>query len=289
VVDPRPWLIALLVAVSLALVALTVFRAKGSDWSARWQAYRARTADQLARTRQDTDLERFLVRQRQIAAVGAGFGLILGNAIADRLFLAALFGAVAWTGMGATLTVRTRRYMQRFQDQMPSMVSTVANAVKAGQSVMQALETVVEEFDDPVRAEVSEVIQDLRVGVALDIATRNWLARMPDEDLEIFGTAIILQRQTGGNLAEILENLAATMRERRKLLGQIRSLTTQGRMSGNILSALPAGLYCLLYVLMPERMGVLFTHPLGWAMLALCVGMVALGGYVIRRIVTIDV
>ena len=287
--DPRPWLIALLVAVSLALVFLTVFRSKGEAWAARWREHRDRTAEQLARTRQGTDLERFLSRQRGLTAAGALFGLLLGNGLADRGFLALLFGAVAWTGMGASLSMRTRRYMQRFQDQMPSMVSTVANAVKAGQSVMQALETVVEEFEDPVQSEVSEVIQDLRVGMALDVAMQAWLARMPDEDLEIFGTAIILQRQTGGNLAEILENLASTMRERRKLLGQIRSLTTQGRMSGNILSALPAGLYCLLYVLMPERMGVLFTHPLGWAMLALCVVMVGMGGYVIRRIVTIDV
>ncbi|MBU6430343.1 MAG: type II secretion system F family protein, partial [Cyanobacteria bacterium REEB65] len=182
-----------------------------------------------------------------------------------------------------------RRYLQEFEEQLPDMVSVIANAVKASFSVQQALELVTTEFTDPMAAEIVEVLQEIRVGVPFDHALANWSARMSNDDLDIFCTALIIQRQTGGNLSEVLDNLALTMRERRRIQGQIRTLTAQGRLSGTILTFLPVALYVVLYLIAPDRMGVLFTSTLGWALIAVCVVMVAIGSFIVRRIVTLDV
>ncbi|HEY9899631.1 MAG TPA: type II secretion system F family protein [Pantanalinema sp.] len=287
--DIRLILVVLLVALSAAIVAYLVFQKYGSALVERLAVYRSGVGLRLRRTRNPFSNERFSRFQQILTGITALLGLLIGAGVLGRLFMAAVFGAVSWFGADQYLNVLYRRYCKDFEEQLPDMVGVVANAVKAGNSVQQALELVVEEFTDPMSAEVSEVLHELRVGTALDVAIRNWLERMPNDDLEIFGMAVIIQRQTGGNLAEILDNLAGTMRDRKKMQGQIRTLTTQGRMSGAILSMLPVGLYCLLYLVMPERMGVLFTHPFGWAIIGVCAVMIGFGGFIISRIVAIDV
>jgi tight adherence protein B len=287
--DLRLGLVVLLVALSAAIAAYLALRQYGGGIVERLERYRTDVGDRLERTRNPYSTERFQRIQQVLSGAMALLGLLLGAGIAGRIFLAAVFGGVAWFGCDQYLNFLYRRYCKEFEEQLADMVGVVANAVKAGNSVQQALELVVEEFSDPMAAEVSEVLHELRVGTALDMAIKNWLERMDNDDLEIFGIAVIIQRQTGGNLAEILENLANTMRERKKMFGQIRTLTTQGRMSGTILSLLPVGLYIMLYLVMPERMGVLFTNPLGWAIIGLVAVMIGLGSFVVSRVVAIDV
>jgi tight adherence protein B len=257
-----------------------------SDW---FEDYRGKLDHQLRRTRNPFSNENF-ERMQQLSAGGAGLlGLLLGDGLLGRLFLMALFAGLTWWGFGRYLDILWQRYVKNFAEQLPDMVGVVANAVKAGHSVPQALELVIEEFQDPMASEVGEVAQELRMGVAMDQAMRNWSSRVEDDDLDIFCSAVIIQRQTGGNLAEILENLAGTMRERKKIHGQIRTLTTQGRMSGLVMSFLPLGLYVALYLIVPERMGLMFTHPMGWGLIALVALLLTIGGLFIKRIVTIDV
>lgn len=287
--DIRLILVVLLVALSAAIIAYLVFQKYGAALVEKLDVYRSGVGLRLRRTRNPFSNERFSRFQQILTGSTALLGLLIGAGVLGRLFMAAVFGAVSWFGADQYLNVLYRKYCKDFEEQLPDMVGVVANAVKAGNSVQQALELVVEEFTAPMSDEVSEVLHELRVGTALDVAIRNWLERMPNDDLEIFGMAVIIQRQTGGNLAEILDNLAGTMRDRKKMQGQIRTLTTQGRMSGAILSMLPVGLYCLLYLVMPERMGILFTHPFGWAIIGVCATMIGLGGFVISRIVAIDV
>lgn len=257
-----------------------------SDW---FEDYRGKLDHQLRRTRNPFSNENF-ERMQQLSAGGAGLlGLLLGDGLLGRLFLMGLFAGLTWWGFGRYLDILWQRYVKNFAEQLPDMVGVVANAVKAGHSVPQALELVIEEFQDPMASEVGEVAQELRMGVAMDQAMRNWSSRVEDDDLDIFCSAVIIQRQTGGNLAEILENLAGTMRERKKIHGQIRTLTTQGRMSGLVMSFLPLGLYVALYLIVPERMGLMFTHPMGWGLIALVALLLTIGGLFIKRIVTIDV
>ena len=243
----------------------------------------------LARTRNPLSSEHFTRNQALLAGLFAVLGLAIGPGILPRLFLAAVFGGAIWLGADRYLEFQLRRYQQEFEEQLPDMVGVIANAVKSSFSVQQALELVTQEFTDPMAAEVTEVLQEIRMGVAFDQALTNWSERMLNDDLDIFCTALIIQRQTGGNLAEVLENLGQTMRERRRIQGQIRTLTAQGRLSGAILSFLPVGLYGVLYVVAPDRMGVLFSSTLGWAIIALCAVLIATGSFFIRRIVTLDV
>jgi tight adherence protein B len=112
---------------------------------------------------------------------------------------------------------------------------------------------------------------------------------MPLEDLEIATTALVVQRQTGGNVAEILDTVADTIRQRNKLYKQIRTLTTQGRMSGWVLALLPVGLFVAMFLIAPERTGLLISHPIGLLMTLVGVVMLSIGGYFIRAIVTIEV
>lgn len=127
------------------------------------------------------------------------------------------------------------------------------------------------------------------MGVPMDEALNHWVERLPSEDLEIAVTALVVQRQTGGNISEILETLATTIRERNKLHKQISALTAQGRMSGIVLGLLPVGLFLVFYLLAPARTGMMISHPIGLIMTGFGVMLIAVGGYFIKKIVTIEV
>lgn len=287
--DLRVILVAGLFGLAALILAYLLLQQYGDRLSEFFEDYRGRLNLKLRRTRNPFSNEGF-ERIQQVSTIGAGLlGLMLGDGMMGRLFLGALFAGLTFWGFGRYLDILWQRYVKHFAEQLPDMVSVIANAVKAGHSVQQALELVIDEFQDPMASEVEEVIQELRMGVAMDQAMRNWSARIQDDDLDIFCSAVIIQRQTGGNLAEILENLVGTMRERKRIHGQIRTLTTQGRMSGLVMSILPLGLYVGLYLIVPERMGLMFTHPMGWALIALVAVLLTIGGLVIKRIVTIDV
>ncbi len=253
------------------------------------ERYLGRTRESLERTRNPLTSENFTRNQAITAGVCALLGVALAPGIFPRIFLGALFGGLAWFAADRYLDWQWQRYQKEFEEQLPDMVGVIANAVKSSFSVQQALELVTTEFNDPMAAEVTEVLQEIRMGLPFEESLQNWSDRLTNDDLDIFVTALVIQRQTGGNLSEVLENLAMTMRERRRVQGQIRTLTTQGRFSGTILTFLPVGLYVVLYLIAPERMGVLFTDPLGWGIIALCIVMVAMGSLVVRRIVTLDV
>lgn len=287
--DLRLLLVFLLAFVAAGMIMLVIARRFQEPIAAAVQAYLAKTRVSLERTRNPLTSESFTRNQALAAGAAAILGLAVGPALWPRLFLALLFGGIVWYGCDRYLDLQWRRYLQEFETQLPDMVSVIANAVKSSFSVQQALDLVTAEFTDPMAAEVTEVLQEIRVGVPFDQAMQNWSDRMTNDDLDIFTTALIIQRQTGGNLSEVLDNLAMTMRERRKIQGQIRTLTTQGRFSGSILTFLPVGLYIVLYLIAPDRMGVLFTDPLGWGLIGICTVMVLIGSFIVNRIVTLDV
>lgn len=287
--DMRLILVGVLFGVAALILAYMLLQQYGDRFTDFFDDYRSKLDLKLRRTRNPFSNENF-EQMQTVATIGAGLlGVFLGDGAMGRLFLGGLFAALTWWGFGRYLDILWQRYVKNFAEQLPDMVGVVANAVKAGHSVQQALELVIDEFQDPMASEVGEVVQELRMGVGMDQAMRNWAARIQDDDLDIFCSAVIIQRQTGGNLSEILDNLAGTMRERKKIHGQIRTLTTQGRMSGLVMSILPLGLYVALYLIVPERMGLMFTHPVGWALIGLVAILLTVGGLFIKRIVTIDV
>ncbi len=183
-----------------------------------------------------------------------------------------------------------------FNKQLPDTITLIANALRAGSSFLQAIELVVRESRPPVSTEFGRVIREVNLGLPFDAAMENMVRRVRSDDLELMATAITIQHQVGGNLAEILDSIAYTIRERVRIKGEIRTLTAQQRLSGYVVAGLPIGLAGFLFVAAPGFMDPMFANPP--AVLGLPAGVVILifGGFMmfmgfmfIRKIVDIEV
>ncbi|MBI2914858.1 MAG: type II secretion system F family protein [Firmicutes bacterium] len=165
----------------------------------------------------------------------------------------------------------------------------VANSIKAGYSFLQSVEMVARESRPPIAEEFARALREMSLGLTTEEALRSMENRVGSDDLELALTAVLIQRQVGGNLAEILETIAQTIRERVRIKGEIRTLTAQGRISGIIISMLPVGISLFMGIVNPRYMGLLFTTPIGQALLGMGVMGQVIGAVVIRKIVNIEV
>lgn len=180
--------------------------------------------------------------------------------------------------------------MKLFESQLPDLLSLWVNSMRAGYSVMQALEAIAREAPSPTSDEIKRVVREVQLGIPLEKALEHMLERMPSEDLDLCFTAVNINREVGGNLSEVLETIGHTIRERIKIKGEIRVLTAQGRITGYLISFLPIALGAFLSIINPKYMGNLFNHRgCGWPMLAVGLGMIGIGMAVIQRIVDIEV
>lgn len=216
-------------------------------------------------------------------------GLLLMDEILSKVFVGLTMGVLGFFGSRMYITQSKNKRKILFDEQFVDTIALIANAVRSGLSLMQALELAVTEMGNPMAYEVNLVIQSTRVGVPLDVALTEWSKRMDSKDLDIFVTAIIIQNQTGGNLSEILETLGKTIRERFKIHRQIKSLTAQGVMSAYVLTGLPIVLGIALYIIQPETMGLLFTTNYGIMLVVTTFSMIGIGGFFVKKIITIDV
>ncbi len=187
------------------------------------------------------------------------------------------------------LIMRRRRRLRKFAKQLPDALELIARALRAGHSLQSGFHLVSEEMQDPIGTEFHRAFEEQNLGIPMDEALNNMCERVPNLDLRFFVTSIILQRQTGGDLAEILDKIGELIRERFKIYGQVQALTGEGRLSGIVLLALPPALFLAVYRLNPDYVMVLFTDPMGKQMLAGGVVMQILGALVIRKIVNIRV
>jgi tight adherence protein B len=187
------------------------------------------------------------------------------------------------------LLLRRRKRLKRFAAQLPDALELIARALRAGHSLAAGFSLVASEMTDPIAKEFGRVFEEQNLGIALDDALEAMTRRIPNLDLKFFATAIILQRQTGGDLAEILDKISRLIRERFALWGQVQALTGEGRLSGVVLLALPPLLFVVVWRLNPDYVVPLFTDPMGKKMLAGGVIMQLLGALAIRKIVNIKV
>lgn len=207
---------------------------------------------------------------------------------------ASLLPALAGAGAGyfvpvVFLKIKIDKRVKAFNDQLGDCLILVANSLRTGYSFMQALEMVSREMPQPIADEFGRVLKEMGLGVSTEQAMNNLAKRVNSDDLDLVITAVLIQRQVGGNLAEVLDNIAGTIRERVKIKGQIKTLTAQGRISGIIISLLPVGIGSVIYFINPEYIGLLFIHPVGKAMLVAGVVSQLMGILLIRRIVNIEV
>src|SRR5476651_1180705 len=186
--------------------------------------------------------------------------------------------------------------LNQFNKQLPDTITLIANGLRAGSSFLQAIELVVREARPPVSTEFARVIREVNLGLAFDEALENMVRRVRSDDLELMATAITIQHQVGGNLAEILDSIAYTIRERVRIKGEIRTLTAQQRLSGYVVAGLPIGLVGVLFIIAPSFMQPMFLKPPDFLGLPLGVCIMFVGGLfmlmgflAIRRIVDIEV
>ncbi len=179
--------------------------------------------------------------------------------------------------------------LKAFNDQLGDIISMMVSGIRAGYSVLQAMEAVAKEMKEPASEEFSRVVKEVQLGLSLEQALDNLLRRVPSDDLDMMVTAIKVQQEVGGNLAEVLDTISFTIRERVRIKGEIRALTAQARASGYVISLLPIGVALLVYAINPKFMGLMFTDPCGWMMLGVAgVGIIS-GFFITRKIANIEV
>lgn len=184
---------------------------------------------------------------------------------------------------------RRKHRFAAFQKQLPEALELIARALRAGHSLAAGMKLVADEMPAPMGAEFGRVYEEQNLGVPLEEALDSVSDRIPNLDLRFFTTAVILQRQTGGDLAEILDKIGRLIRERFRIWGAIQALTGEGRISGVVLLGLPPVLFLTIYYINPDYIQILFTDPLGGWMLGVTVALQIVGALVIRKIINIKV
>ncbi len=192
-----------------------------------------------------------------------------------------------------------KKRMHTFDNQLGDTLNLWVNALRSGYSVLQGMEAIATELPPPVSVEFERVVQEVRLGLSVEAALDNMYRRVPSEDLDLVITAVNIQREVGGNLAEVLESISHTIRERVRIKGEIRTLTAQGRASGTIITLLPVALGGLLFLINPGYVSELWVKeppwiipnvfPCGWILLGIGAMMIFFGWLAIRKIVDIEV
>lgn len=190
------------------------------------------------------------------------------------------------------------RRMNTFNDQLGDTLNLWVNALRSGYSVLQGMETIATELPPPVSVEFERVVQEVRLGLSVEQALNNMYRRVPSEDLDLVITAVNIQREVGGNLAEVLDTISFTIRERVRIKGEIRTLTAQGRISAWIISLLPVALALLLYSINPDYVSQLWIQerpfllpgiPCGWLVIGIGGLMIGLGAFAVQKMIQIEV
>ncbi|MGM7703356.1 type II secretion system F family protein [Pseudalkalibacillus sp. Hm43] len=229
--------------------------------------------------------EEFLLFRWISTALGAGFlFLISGN-----LLMLIIGGAGGYILPMMWVKKKEKKRIQRFNDGLADMISTVVGSLRAGFSFPQALQTVVEEAEDPISSEIGFVLKEMQYGSSLEDALNELYDRMPSEDLELMIQAILIQRQVGGNLATVLDKIVQTIRDRTKIQRQITTLTAQGKLSGIVIGLLPLILALVLYLIEPDYIGTLFTNFIGMVLLGAGLISGIIGFILVKKVTTIEV
>jgi tight adherence protein B len=214
----------------------------------------------------------------------AGLGFLVGG----RFLCGILAAAGFFLPMGAVRFYRARR-IARFDAQLTEALQQLSNALRAGLTFQQAMDQVGRESAPPLRQEFGLFIKEVKLGVPVEAALTNMARRVGSEDLELVATSTNIARQLGGNMAEMYETIAATIRERFRLEGKIASLTSQGKMQGWIVSSLPVAIGLFLAWYRPDLMEPMFERFYGYGLLSLVIVLELLAFVLIRKIVNIDV
>jgi tight adherence protein B len=212
--------------------------------------------------------------------------------IGGRNIVSFLIGAVVgYLAPGMYVSRQQARRLNRFNEQLPDMLNLMVNGLRAGYSTLQAMEAVSKELPSPISEEFRRVVQEMQLGIPMETAMGNLLRRIPSDDLDFVITAINVQREVGGNLSEILDIISFTIRERVRIKGEIRVITSQVRVSGTILALIPVGLTIILWFLNPAYLMSFADAGPFCAIIAavVVIVLISLGYYIMMRISAIEI
>jgi tight adherence protein B len=321
-----PALIALLVFVTVALVAF-IAGSLVDQRNARARLIKDRLATVQKTPEREPNEELAFLRDEQLskipafdtllrrservsaiqdALLQAGMKFRAGNFLLLCVFcgvvagLAAVFytsnPAIGWAALiiggflpYSVVSYRRQKRFEKFEELFPEAIDTLARAVRAGHAFTTAIEMISNEISEPLATEFRKLFEEQKFGMPVRDALMNLTERVPLVDVKFFVTAVMLQRETGGNLAEILDNLSYVIRERFKIQRQVRVHTAQGRLTMALLMAMPPTVVTILLVFSPDFVRPLFYDPIGHALLVLSIALQTVGYFVIRKIIKIQV
>ena len=214
---------------------------------------------------------------------------LVGYGVFRSLFLGVAAAVFGYFAPRMYVAYRTRQRLTAFNDQLSDAINLLANSLRSGYSLLQSMETVSNELGPPLASEFGRAVQEIALGLSTEQALANMLRRIESDDLDMLGTAINVQHEVGGNLAEILETTGHTIRERVRIKGEICVLTAQQMITAYLISFLPVALGLILYVINHEYIGLMFSEPCGWIMVAIAATIIIVGFVIIRKIVDIEV
>jgi tight adherence protein B len=217
------------------------------------------------------------------------FGFLLGGGFAGRVGLGLLFALGGYFLPRGLVKFLRKRRVNTIDDQLVDALGLMANSLKAGLSLQQALELVVREMKPPISDEFGRVVKEIHLGKLTDDALRRFAERLPLEDLRLAVDSILTLRETGGNLSETFQVIATTIVERKKIEGKIKSMTAQGMTQGVVMCLMPIVLIVMFAALDPNYMHPFFTTPLGWLMMAGVFSLDAVGLWLMNKLVKVEV
>jgi tight adherence protein B len=219
-----------------------------------------------------------------VLIAGVRFGFTLGSV--PELFIAGFIGYII---PGRYVKYRIGARLKAFNNQLGDTLTLLSNAIKAGYSFAQAIDTVAKNAVPPIADEFGRAVREMNLGGSPDEALQNITKRVESPDFDLVATAYSIHRTVGGNLAEILDNIAYTIRERVRIKGEIATLTAQARASGTLITFLPIVLAVFMYFVTPTYFRPMFDNFIGWILIAIGCFMIFIGNLIIRRVVAIEV
>lgn len=278
-----------LFAVAAGFGALVLFDSSGDRWSRATDEYGKWVSDELDKALVEVTPERASRWIMLVVLAGVGVGLLAGNNLVQRIFWAVVLGTASY--FVPTFAVRwlQARYLQRVDDQLVDALRMMANALKAGLNLQQALDLVSREMPPPISIVFGRVVNEIGLGRLTDDALRRMVQRVPLDDVRLFVDSVLTLRETGGNLSETFGVIAETVVERKKVQGRIKTVTTQGVSQGVIICSMPIALMLLFSIIDENYLNPFFTTPLGWLMLLAVFLLDAVGMWAILKVVKVEV
>jgi tight adherence protein B len=252
-------------------------------------AWAERTTLDLARAGIKLRVGEYLLLRVLLMAVGLVVPLVASRAAVSGLVVGLALAIAGFVGPALYVGVRIGRRRQAIEQQLVEALTHIANAMRAGFALLQAIDSAARRLQPPLAEELGHLVTDVNLGRTLEDALADLNGRVGSFDLDVVITAILIQRRTGGNLSEILDNVAETMRERDRVRGEIRVLTAQQRFAGFVLSGWPVVLAGIFFLMNPDLMSNLWTTPAGLVLLIGAAFLQLLGFLTIRRILAIDI